>query len=185
MPHYSFTGSNTNTATAADTTGWTWNTWAMDATTHASATIVWSNWATGTTTGVTTGTIWIHWITDNGYSIGPVSDEEYREREQKRKEAEEKAEKILAENLDEEQRKDLAEKGEFEVESQSGRRYAVARGRAGNVFSLDEQRRKVAKYCIHPEIDCPDEDTILAQVLWLKWNEIEFLHIANMTKLAA
>jgi hypothetical protein len=102
-----------------------------------------------------------------------------------REEAAKRAKELLESHLDDAQKKDLAERGEFEVESQSGKRYAIKRGRAGNVFSLDEQRRKTAKYCIHPEIDCPDEDTMLSQLCWLRWNEEEFLRTANATRLAA
>ena len=39
--------------------------------------------------------------------------------------------------------------------------------------------------CIHPDEMVPDHDTMLAQLLWLKCNEAEFLRVANITRLAA
>lgn len=97
--------------------------------------------------------------------------------------ARDKARQLLDAQLDERQRIDLASNGYFELETiqQSGerRRYRIRRGRAGNVHRLDEQGREVRRYCIHPIIACPDEDTMLTQKLWLENNEVLFLRTAN------
>ena len=97
--------------------------------------------------------------------------------------ARDKARQLLLHHLDDRQRIDLASNGYFDLEtiSREGerRRYRIRRGRAGNVFRLDEQGHQVKRYCIHPVIDCPDEDTMLTQKLWLEKNEELFLRTAN------
>jgi serine phosphatase RsbU (regulator of sigma subunit) len=97
----------------------------------------------------------------------------------------ERAMELLREHLDEEQREQLEAKGEFEVESQNGNRYAIKKGYAGNVFRLDAKRKRVTQYCIHPVDLVPDGDAMLAQMCWIKWNEEQFLKVANATRLAA
>lgn len=100
-------------------------------------------------------------------------------------EAAERAAALLDQHLSPEQRAMLKKSGEFEVESQSGKIYLIRKGRQQNVYSLDEHRKKTMQYCIHPDDNCPDQDTMLAQMLWLKWNEPEFLRIANKSRMAA
>lgn len=97
--------------------------------------------------------------------------------------ARDKARLLLLQNLNDRQRIDLASNGYFDLDvlSQNGerRRYRIRRGRAGNVHRLDEQGREVRRYCIHPVIACPDEDTMLTQKLWLENDEELFLRTAN------
>lgn len=157
-----------------------WN----DATSTATTSITWATWSTAT---IPTDIVWTDW--SSGYQLRTENAEEARlQRERQEQEAaveRQRADELLREHLTKEQIEQLDKKGEFEVEAQSGKRYAVSKGRAGNVYSLDERRQKIAKHCIHPDDNCPDQDTMLAQLLWLKWNESEFLRIANTTKLAA
>lgn len=182
-----------------------WTAWSSyPPTSGSTTTVAWSNWVQDATdTSITLGSndiiyVWSDWNAAYKESKKERREREAREREaaaermrlaaiqeEKNREERERAAALLAEHLSDAQRKQLAEKGEFEVESESGKRYAIARGYAGNVYSLDERRRKVARHCIHPVESVPDHDAMLAQLLWLKWNEAEFLKVANTTQLAA
>jgi len=189
-------------------TQWTSSTANTDCTTIT--TDLWSNWVgTATTASVTYTTnptqIYYAWVNQREETLAERAardqqrmadmaaaqerarqyEEQRKVEDARRKEESERAAALLAEHLSEEQKKQLAMKGEFEVEAESGKRYVIARGYAGNVYSLDEKRRKVARHCIHPIDSVPDHDAMLAQMLWLKWNESEFLKVANTTRLAA
>jgi hypothetical protein len=173
------------TSTSSTTNGTdTWNAWADDSTTATSSSES-GTWTVWTDSSAETTTIWIRW---GEVEVQPPSPEEIeaqkRIAEQEREERE-RAEKLLREHLTKQQAAQLEKEGGFEVEAQSGKEYLITRGRQGNVYSLDAKRRKVARHCIHPEEFCPDPDTMLAQLCWLKWNETEFLKVANTTPLAA
>ena len=181
------TGTSTSVATA-------WTNWSQDTSTAASTT-VWTRWATTTSATAGSSNVWHYWADECGgdYAAcrGPTEEEieaarvAAEERERQRKEAEERAEKILAENLDEEQRRAYAERKVVPITTAGGRKYLIKRGRAGNVYRLDEGGREVEKFCIHPEEAMPDQDVMLSQLLWLRWMEEEFLKVANATRLAA
>jgi hypothetical protein len=102
---------------------------------------------------------------------------ERREREEA--EARRKAEELLRENLDDEQRRQFDETQWFFVIGQSGKRYRIRRGWAGNIDELNEGDVIVATYCIHPMIDVPTEDSMLAQKFMLECEEERLLQIAN------
>lgn len=95
-----------------------------------------------------------------------------------------RAEKLLLSHLTPEQKAQLEKESKFEVESQSGKKFMIEKGRYGNVYSLDKARKKVDRFCIHPQDMTPDYDTMLAQLIWLKWNEAEFMRTANISKAA-
>lgn len=184
-----------------DTTSSTWSAWADQGTlTSATTGTTWTSWATSGTSTTTTSTVWNGWTaTADVYAPRRTTPERQALDEaalaasraraqrlaQEEAEAKERADKLLREHLSAEQKAQLEKENGFEVESASGKKYLITRGRAGNVYSLDAKRRKVAKHCIHPVEYCPDQDTMLAQLLWLKWNEEEFLRVANTTRLAA
>ena len=193
---------------AGNNTVKTWTSWTTTSTTSATsdtAWVAWNNLTTATASTSVTVDAWGQWNGNSFYrqQQPPLSDEEReaisaraaelvkleqesrQNAERLRQEAKERAEKLLRDHLNEEQLAQLDRENGFEVEAQSGKRYRINRGRAGNVFSLDEHRKMVAKHCIHPEVDCPDQDTMLAQLLWLKWNEQAFLKTANITRIAA
>jgi len=94
-----------------------------------------------------------------------------------------RANELLMAVLDESQREDLAHRGAFQLKvlSRDGstRRYEISRGRTGNVYQLDEAGNRIFKFCAHPKVACPNEDTMLAQKLMLEANEEGFLGIAN------
>lgn len=177
-------------------TGATWSHWNLSSGSSTSVSIsvavTWTQWAM--TGGITSNALWQVWTGTNMSTISyPEQTEEEKEaarfaseeRERHRREAEERAEKILTENLDEEQRKSYAERKVVPITTAKGRKYLIKKGRLGNVYRIDEHGKEVEKFCIHPEEVVPDQDTMLSQLLWLRWCEDEFLLIANMTRLAA
>lgn len=110
-------------------------------------------------------------------------EEELREREKearrKQKEAEDRAEKLLLENLDLKQRLDYRERHYFVVKGSSGRRYRIRRGRSGNIDVIDKKGRVEHRLCAHPNEWLPDPDTNLAQKLMLENDEEGFFKVAN------
>jgi hypothetical protein len=151
------------------------------------------------TTSATTNA-WIIWnsdysqagsFTSSGSYAFTRSQTEIAEQERKIKEeqearaaAKQRAKVLLMEHLDEEQKKSLEKDRKFIVHSCDKKRvYVIKHGRAGNIELLNDEGIAVAKFCIHPAIQCPDEDTMLAQKLLLETNEAQFLKIANKTVL--
>jgi hypothetical protein len=103
-----------------------------------------------------------------------------KERERKAKEADEKALALLEENLTEDQRQVFKETGVIPVQCQSGRRYHIRKGIAGNVHELDEKGGTKRRLCFHPS-DCPVYDVMLSQKLMLEICEEDALKIANFS----
>ena len=104
--------------------------------------------------------------------------------ERERKVAEARAKRILLRHLDAEQRRDYERDGRFRL-IKGERVYEVVRGRAHNVFLLDEQGRRAIEYCGHVSEHVPNDDNVLAQKLLLEHREEEFLKIANSRRLVA
>ena len=110
---------------------------------------------------------------------------EAEERACKKKEAQERALRLLREMLTREQLAAFEKDKRIPVDAPSGQRYIIHKGRAGNVFSIKDGKQ-VEKFCIQPDdLDIPDEDCMLAQKLLLEANEDEFLRVANRTRLVA
>ena len=130
-------------------------------------------------------TIWCEQSITSNEEQRRVAEEGQREAEQRaalRKAAQERAKLLLVANLKEDQRRDLDTKRHFIVHSKSGeRRYRIRQGRTGNVDLLNAAGAVVAKFCIHPAVLCPDEDTMLAQKLMIETDEDGFLLTANKT----
>ncbi len=101
--------------------------------------------------------------------------EEYGE---ERREAGERARILLLDNLSEEQREEYERLESFRV-IVGDRMYRIKRGRVGNIELIDDEGI-VARYCVHPEVECPDEDTMLTQKLMLENDEQELLRLANV-----
>lgn len=93
-----------------------------------------------------------------------------------------RAEKLLLESLNPEQRSDMLERGRFYLLTQSGRRYRIDRHTHGNVKLVDEKGGLIEQYCAQPN-GIPADDAILAQKLMLETDEKAFLKVANMTRL--
>lgn len=95
--------------------------------------------------------------------------------------ANDKAKIILVETLNNNQRRDFERHGHFFVKSPSGRLYRIREGRSINIDLMQgESRTKVQqRLCAHPDINCPNPDTMLVQKVMLENMEAEFLRIAN------
>lgn len=110
---------------------------------------------------------------------------EFLRAEEERAKARERAEKLLRENLDDQQIEELDTKGHFHLESIQAngerRKYRINRGRARNVQLISPEGAVLRTYCAHPVEDVPDADTMLAQKLYLEGAEEEFLRIANVS----
>lgn len=145
------------------------------------------------TTSATTG--WTHWGTLSGSSniitpptINVITPEENARLEllEQRRAADKiirdnaisKANKLLVDNLTDTQKLDYDKFGYFFVESLSGQKYRIRKGRQINidVMSQDKISRRI---CAHPIVSCPDEDTMLVQKIMLETSESAFLNIAK------
>jgi len=100
--------------------------------------------------------------------------------EQKRSEAEHRAEILLRSMLTDEQVEQLDRMSAFVVETET-KKYLVRHRR--RVQELDADGNPIAAYCIHPRKYVPGHDTMLAQKLLLEADEAEFLRIANKSAL--
>lgn len=149
----------------------TWETWTNDSSTDASSSISYYN----DTIYYTTGTAWYSWNCDGNWeevAIQPQNDN---------KEAEEKAKQTLLDTLTDEQLEVFERIEAVPVTAfKSGNKYLIKKGRAGNIEVLDKNGGVKHRLCFHPQICCPDYDTMLAQKLMLEMAEKEVLQIANV-----
>jgi len=194
-------GYYTTTATS-DSSTTVWQNWTIsyDATSTTGDT-TWTNWNDNCTTSAIDSTTWSFWVNgtavDNYQPVQPSAEaiaqareheaqrvKEQAEREKQRVEAQRKAEKLLVDNLTKEQQESYRERKVIPIRSRSGKNYEIHKGRQGNVRRLHEGKA-VESYCIHPSEYVPDEDTMLTQLLWLRWCEEDFLRVANVTRIAA
>jgi hypothetical protein len=168
-----------------------WRVWLSSDTT--STTAVWSAWTDSTVTYTATaaGTIWYAWnaSTSSSYAtrpqLNPAEVEARRKRDEearrKRESAHMKAEALLKAHLSDGQRESFEKAGHFEVISPSSRRrYKVARS---VVYEVNEKGEHLRSFCIHPRINHPEADNMLAKKLMIEAEESEFLRIANVTNL--
>lgn len=194
-PWYLPTPTVITTASATITCTETWAHW-NDETTAATTSSIWTTWVlpAGTAGNATpmrgafpriTDERAIHDMQAEGRRIAQRMHAHHEAAQAVKNAARDKARQLLLAQLDDRQRIDLASNGYFDLEtiqpSGERRRYRIHRGRAGNVRRLDEQGREVRRFCIHPIMACPDEDTMLTQKLWLENNEELFLRTANVS----
>lgn len=109
----------------------------------------------------------------------PELQQELERQRQERRAVTQNAENLLLSVLDEQQRRDWAERGCFYVRV-GPRRYRIRRGRVGNIDLVDEQGETLERYCAHPQQAVPDADTAVAQMLHLKYDEQRFIGLANV-----
>lgn len=102
-----------------------------------------------------------------------------KELERLRNEAEARAEKLLLENLDLQQRLDYEKSKSFVVHGRAGWRFRIRAGRMGNVDAIDKSGKVKHRLCAHPNVMLPNCDTMLAQKLLLEDNQDSFMRIAN------
>lgn len=191
-----------------------WPAWVESSTsstcTWTTSGVIWTNWiqAAGTaiTTGVTAaGNIWTLWVQGQwvqgqvlqaaqAINMAPTvragrAHEHNLDRivrtEAERAKARERAQKLLQEGLNAQQREQLAQRGFFEVDvrARSGeqRRYRIHRKWSHSIDRLDPSSgRRLETLCIHPLEATPIEDSMLAQKLMLESGmEDDLLRIAN------
>jgi len=180
-----------------------WYAWSNTATTSNASWMSWivtSNALRDDTSG-STWTTWIHNNMPEGQDLQVLRQEashwsnqeeldrtvarvaEFEAERERERARQLRANELLIAALDKQQREDLAHRGAFRLDvlSRDGtkRRYEITRGRTGNVYQLDEAGNRILKFCAHPRIACPNEDTMLAQKLILEADEEGFLAIAN------
>lgn len=108
----------------------------------------------------------------------------HNEQQARVREADQRATALLESSLTPDELKAWREHGRIIVVSQHARRYQVRRGTSHNVCLLGDGDRLVESYCAHPEA-VPTDDVVLAQLLFLKYAEDEFLRVANRQQLLA
>jgi hypothetical protein len=105
-----------------------------------------------------------------------------RDHQAQRAAADEKARKLLARLLSQEQRARYETQREFEIltcRNGEVRRYLIKEGHAGNIVRLDANGTAIERYCIHTDESIPAPDNMVAQKLLLEADEETFLKIAN------
>lgn len=106
--------------------------------------------------------------------------EEQRVARAARAAAEAKAEELLRANLSEAQRQELEQHDWFLVIGKTGEIFRIRRGRSANVDVIDPKTGAIVKrLCAHPNVHCPDADTMLAQKLHLEDDAQSFIRVAN------
>jgi hypothetical protein len=100
--------------------------------------------------------------------------------------AERRAEALLREHLDETQWRDWTAHKRFHVQTADGERvYEIRRGRAGNIYlvkGVNPRQPHVKRFCFHeyhPNGRVPVADNVLAQALFIQYDEERFLELAN------
>jgi hypothetical protein len=106
---------------------------------------------------------------------------EYRRRDEidrnKKEEAKKKAYQLLVSLLNEEQVKDLEKTKSFGFVSPSGKVYRIWEGWSHNVDLIEGKKKRTL--CCHPKKAVPVYDNMTAQLLLLKYQEAEFVRMAN------
>ena len=93
-----------------------------------------------------------------------------------------KAEELLRSILTAEQNRSLTDHQGFDAIGSEGGHYWISVGHSGNVYSLDEHRRRRESLCIHNYgHELPDYDQMVAQLLLLTHDELEFRRVANIS----
>jgi hypothetical protein len=170
---------------------------------------VWNGWNGGSgsvtaTAGsyATNSTVWINWNATPAarvvgaplYTAPPETEaartariereaqwaEERAARAAEREAADRRAEALLRAHLTPDQQRQLAQEDWFMIDSKSGKKYRINRGRSANIDVLDEKGVVVRSLCVHPGEAVPDADTMLSQALMLKHDEEALLRIANV-----
>lgn len=112
-------------------------------------------------------------------------EERYRQRreeaEKQRRESQERAEVLLKAVLTPAQWDDYKKNKRFDIEV-NGMRFRINKGRAGNVVLLDQHGKPKTRLCAHPRINCPDQDTMIAQKLMLETDPEGFMSLANHSR---
>lgn len=140
---------------------------------------------------------WIRWNAATRLPLPPETPEEraLRERnerlraaaeqqriaEQERQAATTRARELLIAHLTDEQRAEFEAHQRFHVTSSAGRRFEIEYGQYHNVYLLDDDGRRVTRYCGYfPSV--PLEDNILAQKMLIEKDEARYLSSSNASR---
>jgi hypothetical protein len=183
------TATNTNVLTAT-TSSATWTYWTTTtgtatsaATSYQTASSVWTGWNNVTTAAPTTVRV---------RRVAPQFTEEQLEAQRVANEAaaaaSERADRLLQEILDDEQKAEWQRSRRFTVRVGDGKKgfrtFRVSHGKVGNITEVNEHGRPLAKYCVHLYGPEPPEDTLVAQKLLLETDIKEFERLANRSPLS-
>jgi hypothetical protein len=103
-------------------------------------------------------------------------------REARMQVADDRARALLLSCLTEEQRVEFEAAGIFHVTSKTGRRFRLEWRWSANLIEeveRDGRWRDEGLYCVHPRIEVPTADSLLAQKLWIESDVDGLLAIAN------
>lgn len=105
----------------------------------------------------------------------------YEESVKRREEAAKRAEGLLKEHIGLEAFGKLHEVGYIEVDSHKhkGRKYRIPEGHRDFIEVIDENDKVIDTLCVHPAVECPPGDHILARVILLELSEDYILERAN------
>lgn len=110
-------------------------------------------------------------------------DRAWREQEAEKQrvaaEARARANRLLLSVLDDTQKRDWAAHGHFYL-YKGDKKYRIRKGRSGNVELVDANNEPLERYCAHPVDAVPDEDTVIAQMMMLLYDEARFIATANV-----
>lgn len=182
--------------------GW-YNCAASAATTTSSnlnnAYVIWNDWNTQyvitsvVTTNVINAEAWPVWVNQQQLSAQQLAERaaEAVLHEQRiavanaqRRQAQVRARHLLGSLLSKAQAESLKDRNYFDLEvtARDGavKRYRIHKGRSGNVELLAPDGTPLRRYCAHPLLYVPDEDTMLSQKLMLESDEEQFLRTANV-----
>lgn len=191
--------------TGTSVTSATWDEWTNSTSVTTTGSTIWVGWCDDSTastiipiissSSTSTTATWDYWITGDHYIV-EATEEQIRareaqleanrvaaiQREIEYQERKTKATKLLRAALTRKQKKDLDKHKHFFVRGgKSGDLYKIRQGRVQNVDLLDAKKRMKQQLCAHPQIHCPDEDTMLTQKIMLEHMEDHFRDIANIT----
>lgn len=172
----------------------TFSGWIPTAPVYSDAT--WQQWNTSaSTTTYYTTELWVSWTTNStgatyNYqtSQSAVPTAAQLEADKERRAAavarNKKAEGLLLSLLDEEQAKELTDRGFFHVHTKKGKRtYRITK--QGHIDLVKSENGTAFSYCIHPRDSYPDGDKAAALKLMVEADEALFLKTANATPRAA
>lgn len=111
--------------------------------------------------------------------------EQARLQQERRVIAQDKARIILEEHLTPAQLAQFRKDKVIDIETARAK-YRIGYGHSGNITRFDKRGRREMTYCVHPAdaYEIPVEDTMLAQLLHLRFAEAELERVANKTRAA-
>lgn len=106
-----------------------------------------------------------------------------QERARSRAVANDRAEELLIELLNDQQRESYRLNGHFEIIGSAGNVYRIKRGTSGNIEWIKPDGHVGARLCVHPTMHqgfLPTPDVMLAQMLGITTDERHYIGLANI-----